>query len=358
MSAPDTMFFRFIGETVENSIAAFVEPAASGIIGAIGTTFILGMTAYISWMGYLTLSGYLPNPFFDVMKKCAWFAFIGAIALTAGNYMSWVVGGINGLQEGVAAAVSGGAPDSSIYETLDNSVNQAFQLVQTCMEKSRDAGITDIGNVIGWFTSGLIIALGALFFTLVGGAIIIVSKYALAVIFGVGPLFIACLMFPATARFFDAWFSQAMNYVFTIIVVIVFMTFALGVFDRFVSGADVTGTMDTSPLFPALQILGVSIILGWLVFQAGSIASGIAGGMAAAAMSLRQLASPVTTPAGAAAGVLTKTSNRLDPKTGHQTHSSRLEHFAMGRTIANPAYQRALFERAKEGWTRNTVKGK
>lgn len=358
MSAPDVMFFQFVGETVENAITAFIEPAASGIIGAVGTSFILGMTAYLAWMGYLTIAGYLPNPFFDVVKKCAWLSFVAAIALSAGNYMTWVVGGINGLQDGVSAAINGSAATSSIYATLDNTVNHAFQLVQTCMEKSRESGITDIGNVLGWFSSGIVIAIGALLFSLIGGSIIIVAKFSLAVIFGIGPLFIACLMFPATAGFFDRWFASAMTYVFTIVVVIVYMTFAISVFDRFVSGADVTGTMGVSPLFPALQILGVSGILGWLLFQASSTAAGVAGGMATAAMSLRQLASPVSAPARIAAGFLNKSSNRLDPKTGHQTNSSRLEHFAMGRTIANPAYQRALFERARDGWTRNTVKGK
>lgn len=360
MSAPDIMLFRFIGETVENAINAFVGPAASNVAGAIGATALTGATLYLAIMGALVIAGYVSNPFWDVIKTSIKISIIAAVCLNAGNYMTWVVSSVDGIQVGIAGAVNtlGGPTPDSIYQTLDTSLGNAFSLAGECFQHADDSGVTEFGTALGWWLCGACIGFGALGFTLLGGAAIIVSKFALAALFAIGPFFIMCLMWPPTARFFDSWFSQAMNYTFTIIFVMVFLSFGLAAFDRFIDGADVSGDGTNSPLFAALQILGCSGILAYIMVKASDLAAGVAGGVSMAAMTLRQLASPVTAPASTAAAFLNKSSNRLDPKTGHQTQSSRLEHFAMGRTIANPAYQRALFDRAREGWANNTVKGK
>ena len=63
----------------------------------------------------------------------------------------------------------------------------------------------DFGATLGWWFSGACIGFGAVGFTLLGGAIIIMAKVALTALFAIGPLFIACLMWPATAVFFDRW---------------------------------------------------------------------------------------------------------------------------------------------------------
>lgn len=365
MSSPEVVLFQFVGETVENAIAAFVEPAASNIISAVGGTVLVGTTLYLSVMGYLIIAGYLSNPFWDVVKNCAKAAFIGAIALSAGNYMDWVVGSINGLQEGLASALntSGADPNGSIYKTLDASLDKAFDLVGECLSKANDSG-WDVGTALGWWFCGIAIGLGALLFTLIGGAIVITAKFALAALFALGPLFIACLIWPATARFFDSWFSQAMNYVFTIVIVAVFLSFAMAAFDRFIDGADVSGDGTNSPAFAALQILGLTGIFSFMLMQVGSLASGIAGGVSMAAMSIRQMVSPATGAAHAVSGgassmarIVNPTSTRLDPRTGHQTTSSRFEHMAMGRTVVNPAYRKALMDRIAEAWgSSNSIK--
>lgn len=360
MTAPDIMLFQFIGDTVENAINAFVGPAANNVAGAIGATALSGATLYFALMGALVIAGYVSNPFWDVIKTSVKLAVIGAVCLNAGNYMNWVVSSIDGIQVGISGAINtlGGPAPDTIYQTLDTSLVNAFSLAGECFQHADDSGVMEFGTALGWWFSGVCIGIGAVGFTLLGGAIIILSKFALAALFGIGPLFIMCLMWPPTARFFDSWFSQVMNYTFTIIFVMVFLSLGLASFDKFIAGADVSGDGTNSPAFAALQILGVSGVLAFFIMKTSDVAAGVAGGVSMAALTLRQLASPVTAPARATAGFLNKSSNRLDPKTGHQTHSSRLEHFAMGRTIANPAYQRALFERAKEGWTRNTVKGK
>jgi type IV secretion system protein VirB6 len=355
MSDPDVVLFRFVGKTVENAIAAFVEPAANHIISTIGATALIGSTLYLSIVGALIIAGYLSNPFWDVMKTCIKIAVVSSIALSAGNYMSWVVGSIDGIQTGLAGALNtlGGPSPSSIYETLDKSLGKALSLMGECFKHANESG-WDFGTAAGWLFSGGAIGLGALFFTFLGGAIIIMAKFSLAALFALGPLFIMCLMWPATARFFDAWFSQVMNYVFTIVFAALFMSFALAAFDRFVSGADVSGDGTNSPAFAALQILGCTGIFSYLLLKSSEIAGGLAGGASMAALTIRQMVSP----AAATARVVNPTSNRLDPKTGLQTSSGRAEHLYMGRSIINPAYRKAVADHRTENRGKNTVQRK
>ena len=366
MSDPDVMLFRFVGESVENAIAAFVEPAASNIISAVGGTALIGSTLYLAIVGALIIAGYLSNPFWDVVKTCIKIAIVGSIALSAGNYMSWVVGSIDGIQTGLAGALNtlGGPPPDSIYETLDKSLGNAFSLAGECFDHANDSG-WDMGAALGWWFCGVAIGLGAVGFTLLGGAIIIMAKFSLAALFALGPVFIMCLMWPATARFFDAWFSQAMNYVFTIVIAALFMSFALAAFDKFVDGADVSGDGTNSPLFAALQIVGCTGIFAYLLLKSSEIAGGLAGGASMAALTIRQMVSPATATAHAVSGgatsmgrIVNPISNRLDPKTGLQTSSSRAEHLYMGRTILNPAYRKAVTDHRTENRGSNTVKGK
>jgi len=58
--------------------------------------------------------------------------------------------------------------------------------------------------------------------------------------------------------------------------------------------------------------------------------------------------------------MLNPVSNRLDPRTGLQTSSRRLEHMAMGRSVfvPSPAYRNALKERLRESLNPkpNTIK--
>jgi type IV secretion system protein VirB6 len=136
-----------------------------------------------------------------------------------------------------------------------------------------------------------------------GGAVVIVAKFSLAVMFALGPLFIVSLMFPATARFFDSWFSQVMNYVLTIVIMAIIMSFAMAAYDSFIKDADFSGGGTTNPLFAALQIGTLTGVLCWIILQAGGMASGLAGGVSMAAMGIRHLISPVTGGLNAAKGV-------------------------------------------------------
>ena len=368
MSAPSVVLFQFIGETFDNAVAAFVSPAAASLATTLGPIALGGTTLYLILMGYMTVGGYMTSPLSATVKQSVKVALISFFALNSVNYLTWVVGAIDGLQVGLSSALTPGAETSaSIYQTLDASLDGSFNLVGECLSNANDAGL-NVGSALSWMFCAFAIGLGTLIFTLLGGAIVITAKLSLAILFGIGPLFILCLMWPVTARFFDSWFSQVMNYTLTIVIVAVFMSFAGAAFNTFIAGADVSADGQNSPAFAALQILGLTGLLSYILLQIGGLASGLAGGVSMAAMTLRQMVSPVTSSAQTASNGLSSAHNivnpvstRLDPKTGLQTTSRRLEHLAMGRSMVspNPAYRRAVMDQLRESMgAKNSMKDK
>lgn len=264
---------------------------------------------------------------------------------------------INGLEDGLSQVICqlnnlDGKP-LSIYQVLDQSLDKGFELVEKCSEKVTQAGITHLGSALSWFFTSLIIGISTVYVNVLGGTTIIVAKFSLAVMFALGPLFIVCLMFPVTARFFDNWFSQVMNYVLTIVIMAIIMAFAMKAYGAFITKTDFSGTGVINPMSVALQVCTLSGVLGWIILQAGGMASGLAGGLSMAAMTVRQFAAPLA--AGSqtvksVANLINPQKTRPDLSTGIMTTASRASHLIAGNTPLNPAYNRHIRERLAKNW--------
>lgn len=351
----DITLFQYLGETITNATAAFVEPAASSLMYGLQMLAVTGVTLYMVLMGYAISTGSVEAPFASFMKQCVKIIIVAAFALSADGYNNHVVAALNGLETGLSDLLNANSasPSASIYQTLDTMLNEGFELSALCLQRASDAG-WDFGATLSWWGAALLICLGTLVFALIGGVNIIIAKFSLAIMFALGPLFILCLMFPITAKFFDGWFGQVLNYIFSVVILALIMSFGVVAFDHFVSGVNlnVDASGGQNPFMVAAQVLGLTVALGWIAMQAKGMASGLAGGVALQAMSLRQIVAPaasVMRPIARPLNPLAQ-STRLDPRTGHQTSGARAEHFLMGRTPWNPAYRNAVKERIAEGW--------
>lgn len=351
----DLMIFQFVGETVKNATDAFVTPAASQLITAIQALTLTGVTLYIVLQGYAISTGAVESPFWTFIKQSLKIGIIAFFALTVDGYISHVVTAINGLEEGLSSAMQiGGAGATNIYETLDKNLSVGFKLAGDCFKQSDNASWNEFGAIIGWTISGVVIIACSIVIGALGAATIIVAKFSLAVMLALGPLFIVCLMFPITSKFFDSWFAQVMNYILTIVIMAIIMTFAIKAFTAYVEQSTVDAN-DVNPLFVAFQILGVTGILCFIIYQAGGMASGLAGGVSMASMGIRHLTSPVTGTARAMTGagrMLNPQSTRYDMTTGRMVSQSRLAHAISGNTAINPAYRQHVMSNIGKNWGR------
>lgn len=347
----DPMVFQFIGDTVTNATNSFIAPAASNLIYTLQMVALTGVTLYIVLTGYAIISGSVQEPFWAFIKQCVKILFITAFALSVDGYTNTILGVLQDLESGLSEAmrVSTATNPLTIYQVLDQSLGKGLELVAQCFERAGNAGITSFGTCIGWVIAGCCVAIGTLMVSMMGASVVIVAKFSLAIVFALGPLFIFCLMFPMTAKFFDSWFSQVLSYTLTIVVMAVIMMFAMKSYDVFIAGADFKGS-DDNPMFAALQILALTGVLYHLIKQAGSIASGLAGGISMTALTLRQIAAPVMSTQRGITQVVNGQSTRRDLESGQMKTAGRLNHLAAGNTVWNPAYRQHVKENFGKNW--------
>lgn len=363
---PDPGIFQFIGESVDAALISFISATVAAVIAAIMPIATLGVTLYFSIMGYMMIAGRLQSPAGAVMIQGIKFIAISALALSVSGYNTWVVEVIRGLEDGLASAFAGtaGAAPMSVYATVDTTLGQGWDIAADLWQQAGNRGLTEIPMAIGEYVNAVVIGIATLIVGLPAGAMIVVAKATLTLLLGIGPLFVMCLMFPVTAKWFEQWFAQVMTAIMTIALVAAVAAFMMKIFAAFIGTVDITGEQNT--LFTALTLSVLSLVIMLLLYRVAGLAAGLAGGMSAAAITFGQMAAGGAAMAGApgrvgrgANDMLNPVSNRLDPRTGLQTSSRRFEHVAMGRSIfvPNPAYRSALQDRLKSTLSsKNTVK--
>jgi len=170
------------------------------------------------------------------------------------------------------------------------------------------------------------------------------------VLFAVGPLFIFLLMFPITARFFESWFAQVFNFILNVVIVTVVLSFAMVAFSGFVSEANLLGDESLNPIRASFEIVIITIVLGIILWQSRNLASGLAGGVSLASMSLRQLVQPFR----AAHNAVDPRSTRRDLQSGHMVTARRHNHMIAGNTAVNPAYRQHVMQNLFKNWGRSS----
>lgn len=323
--------FQFIGESVTNATAIFTAPAAARLILALKGIVVVCVTIYLMITGYMIMVGAVATPVWSFFVLSARILIVSAFALQIDLYTNTVLEFFTSLEVGLATAMSStGATPTSVYQSLDQTLGQALSIVTRCFQMA----ITwNPGEAIAWVVTGMLVLLGSGGLLVLGAVVLIIAKFAIAVLFALGPLFIFALLFPVTAKFFEAWFAQVMNYLLVGVIVGIVLAFAMAAFSRFVVGADFSGDGEVNPIRAAAEITALTGILGLLIWNARTLAQGLAGGMSLVGVTIRQLAN-VTDPV----------STRRDLETGHMVTARRSNHLIAGNTAINPAYRQHVMQ--------------
>jgi type IV secretion system protein VirB6 len=126
-------------------------------------------------------------------------------------------------------------------------------------------------------------SVGSVLFLCIGLFVVTLAKLFLTFVIAIGPLFILCLAWRPTARFFDSWLSMILNAV----VLTWFAFFALGLsafmgnqmFVAIQSGGGFLGAT-FNVLGEATRYCVLMILMAIICFQAPSLASALTGGAA------------------------------------------------------------------------------
>lgn len=346
--------FQYFGGTLQRASDEFLGPVIGLVVPTITGVVSAGVILYVFVVGLLIVLGYVDRPLSAFTAKSLRIIIVTSVALSVDAYGSLVVNSVEGIESLLAASLNiSSTTATSIYQVLDQTLGTGLELTVRCFDAASNASWRAFGSIIGWTLAGLIIAVGIVAVTLLGGAVIVVAKFALLLLVSIGPLFIVCLIWPPIARFFDMWIGQVINYCLVGAFIVLVMAFSAVTFTRFV-GATSLGT-GSSPIVVAIELLLLSLLLCWITYQVQTWAASLSGGMSTSVMTFRHMAVPFRTATGvasAARSMVDPRSTRRDLESGHMATARRMNHLAAGNTMLNPAYRQHVWSQAGKNWGR------
>lgn len=96
---------------------------------------------------------------------------------------------------------------------------------------------------------------------------------ALAVLAALGPFFILALLWQPTAKFFDMWCGQVMNYGLLVVLTSVMLMLLMGIFDGYMAGVDLDGKTNAAYALGGTVIIATASII--LLLQLPAMAGGL-----------------------------------------------------------------------------------
>ena len=272
--------FNWVGSQFDSVLANYVLNVVSALISAITPLALSAMTLWVALYGWAVLRNEVSETLPAFMWKMFKIGLVLGFALQSGFYISNVSDTANGLAMGVASTFLPAAVDPTTvttpYALLDKFNDDASAQVADLM---KDASMFRLDLVL----AAVIFSIGSVIFLCIALFVVTLSKLFLTFVIAVGPLFILCLAWKPTQRFFDSWLSMVLNAV----VLTWFAFFALGLstfignqlFVAIQSGGGFLGTAFNA-LGEATRYCVLMILMAIICFQAPSLASALTGGAA------------------------------------------------------------------------------
>lgn len=272
--------FTWVGSQFDSVLSTYVLGVVAALMTGIAPVALTAMTLWVALYGWAVLRNEVSETVPVFMWKVFKISLVLAFALQSGFYISNVSDTANALATGVAStflpAAANPAAVTTPYAILDSFNDKASQLV---IDLLKDAGITRLDLMF----AAVVTAFGNVIFLCIALFVVTLAKLFLTFVIAVGPIFVLCLAWRPTARFFDSWLSMLLNSV----VLTWFAFFALGL-SVYMGDAMVQAVQDQGgfqgPTFnvvgEAMRYCVVMILMAIICFQAPSLASALTGGAA------------------------------------------------------------------------------
>lgn len=334
--------FQWIGGSLDAMLHTFVSETALNVILGFQMLMLTGVTLYITLTGYAISTGAVDAPFPTFVKQCMKILVITAFCMTADSYTATVVSAIQGLETGLADIMStSNAHATSIYQVLDNSADKGLNVAYDMLGKVAKREFYEIGHMFWDGLNALLMAIAVFLVHLPAAATIILAKLGLGVLLGLGPLFVAALMFPSTAKWFDKWFEQVLAYILEIAITMVVVSVGVALFKALFD--KVMGTGTDHPINSFFQIIALALIVFFALRKTSGLGARLAGGIAFEAVTFKNMAEGI-------GNVVNPKTTRRDMQSGMMVTAGRSNHMIAGNTMWNPAYRQHVLQNMGKHW--------
>jgi type IV secretion system protein VirB6 len=270
--------FTWIGTQFDNVLSTYMLGVVSSLMTGITPIALTAMTLWVTLYGWAVIRNEVPETVPTFLWKAFKIGLVLAFALQSGVYISNVADTANALATGVATTFLPSAADpgtiASPFMLLDAFNDRASRLV---LDLLREAGITRLDLLF----AAVVCAIGNVVFLCVALFVVTLAKLVMTFVIATGPIFVLCLAWRPTARFFDSWLSMLLNTV----VLTWFAFFALGLSvylgDALVQVVNDQGGFRGSTfnvVGESLKYSVVMILMAIICFQAPSLAAALTGG--------------------------------------------------------------------------------
>lgn len=309
---------NFFFELLSSTLGVELFKNAAKIVEQITPIFSLGFSVYIIFVIMTLYKNGVDDVVLNLSKQSVGWIIVIAIALNAGNYAKLATVVYNTPEE-VSTWITGTKITANYFNILASSINEKLAAIAAMIEQASISG--KIALASAWVTSTIcgyltVFVLLAMYF---------ISKVSLALVLVLGPIFLACLLFPQTRQYGMNWIGQCANYIVTIALytgIIIVQQKALGLLkldvkyeSGFWSGNYIVPDIGGVMVYNSTLIL-ITIILLPVFWSVPSIASALTGG---ASVSGHSRMSPVSAVTGLARGVV-RGANAADKATGRAVY--------------------------------------
>jgi type IV secretion system protein VirB6 len=200
--------FSWIGSRFDMVLSGYVLQVVPELMRVLAPLIFTAMTLWLLIFGWAVLRNEVHETVPTMLWKTVKIGFIVSLASQASHYIDSVSETANALSMGVASTFIPAGMDPAVattpYQLLDLFSDEANrQLSEIMME----AGITRTDLLL----AALVFSFGSVIFTCVALFVITLAKVILTFVVAIGPLFILCLAWRPTQRFFDSWLSMVLN---------------------------------------------------------------------------------------------------------------------------------------------------
>jgi type IV secretion system protein VirB6 len=248
----------FLNTAISNTISAFLPVAAT----CLGIYFIL-----YAWAG---IRGKVQDWGNDMVARTIKLVLILSIGFTVSGYGQYVLNPVLNLPNDLTSVVTGRTAESVAGPAiLDQQLQKVLDLASSATSRG---GITN-STGFSYYLAAVIIYISGIIMTVYAAYLILLSKGMLTVLLAFGPIFIGCLIFDVTKRFFDAWLGLIVNYIVVNVFAVTTVSFMFVAFQTYLERMTPDSGVGGSLGLLIIATIDVLIIMG-----VTHVASSLAGG--------------------------------------------------------------------------------
>ncbi|EGQ8399442.1 type IV secretion system protein [Vibrio parahaemolyticus] len=280
----DIAIFQYISGSFEFLLQAFVVTGSQNIMDGIKPIVYTCVTIYIMAQAYVQIMGKTDDLAIDVLKTCLIVLGLSNLTLNTGNYTEYIIGGVEALGNGLAGAMAGHGEEADLYQTLDALLQVGVEQMNYCFSKAGWDPSTWM-----WLLCGIVVMLAIGAVTVCAAVIVLGTKFLLAMLLVVGPIFIIMACFPPTRRFLDNWLSKVFENILVQVFAVAIIMMMIRIMRVYISENNLTSGSDANPAAIIVQIAVIAAIQVYVLRQIPNLAGSLAGGFASAMLTLPKI---------------------------------------------------------------------